>query len=148
MKQKGFLMIFVTIAVLICLTGCTGKTRYQFSRPLDSICSIEIVDISGEGARTDQELGKITVIQALDSSDWNQFLDGLQDIPCWKYWNDPPQYIRNHAIQVGYEDGTIEMLSSSSSGLCAEIDGVYTVINYNWFYFDDEAFLELLSSYI
>lgn len=57
-------MIFVTIAVLICLTGCTGKTRYQFSRPLDSICSIEIVDISGEGARTDQELGKITVIQA------------------------------------------------------------------------------------
>lgn len=147
LKRKGFSIILGASVILTYLTGCTGETRYQFSQPLDSICSIEVVDISGDDVRTNQELGKVTVIQPLFSSDWEPFLNSLQDIPCWKYWNDPPQDIRNKAIQIRYEDGTIEILSSSSSGLCAELNGVYTVLDYNCFYFDEEMFLGLLNIY-
>lgn len=147
MKLRKIIISLLIIAVLLYLASCQGRTKYQFSQSFDSIHSIEIIDIPGDGAQSDRELGKITIIQTISPTDWQLFLNSLQDIPCRKYWNDPPQYIRNRAVQITYKDGTIEILSSSSSGLCTEVNGFYKVIDYNRFYFDDEIFLAILNSY-
>lgn len=135
-------MLMVTTILLFC--GCRVKSGYQLSQSTSSIVSIEMVEVSGDGAEYLSYLGTITVICTLERNEWNNLLTDLQRVQCYSYLNDPWQCIRDEAICITYEDGTIELLSYPCAGVFRRIDESG---NYKGCYFNKEQFMELWNQY-
>ncbi len=146
--HKIKLSIFsLMIATVLLFCGCKIKEEYKFAQPVSSITSIEIVYVSRENLSKAHEFGSLTTICVLNPEDWNAFLYDFQNLKCWSHWNDPPNCIMKEAIQICYENGTIEMISANSSGTCIKVDGGYESDDFNWYYFDRDQFIELWNQY-
>ena len=139
MRQIKQFTIMLLVISMIFISGC-GQEFYKLERGASSIASIEIVYVS----RNDTRDLQVTTFCALERKDWNNFLDDLQRLPCWSYWNDPPQSVRDEAIQIRYKDGMVELISTYSSGI---FTSDYESLDYNWYYFDAEQFLAFWKQY-
>lgn len=143
---KLFVLFLATVAIFL-LCGCEIEANYKFAQPFSSITSIQTVYISRENLENPNDFGEVIVYSALDPCEWNTLLSDLQNIQCWRYWNDPPNCTRGRAIQICYENGTIEMVGARSSGTCIKVEDDYKSDDYNWYYFDDEQFTKIWNQY-
>ena len=126
MKKCRFSIVFIAVLFLFC--DCQTYYEYAFEQSLDQVDQVYIVS-EEDGVEVQRECDI-------------EILEEIRALPCQKYWNDPPHKILPPYIFIEYNNGAIEKISASSNYY--EIEETW---DYDWEYFDSDAFLEILQKY-
>ena len=133
--RKPF-VIYLTILIIILLSSCQSTFKFELSKSLGEVDTIEIIEIFSDS-------GEEKVLNKLDIEKASLLIDEIKKLSCYKDWNDPCQTLNGIAIKVIYFDGNYEIITS-----CA--NAVYSNgrISYGREYFDKSAFDDLITKYI
>lgn len=89
------------------LISCQSKGTYHFSQPLEQIDTIEIIERNYAGTI-------VKVLNVLDKEEYAQILEDIKELPCYLWWNDPPNGIEGKAIKITYLNKEIDYLTERS----------------------------------
>lgn len=102
--------VIIMILILLILTGCSRiPETYQFTAPIDSIKSIELIqnnNPNGEG--TNEEF--FVILKSLDKTDSEDFMHAVYEIPTKRVGTPPPWGYGPYFARVTYSNGDIDIL--------------------------------------
>ena len=138
MKRIIILLIIVLAMLVCCSCGLVGDQRY--------VCDVEKVD-SVQIIRLDDYIEgeyryDYTVLSEI--SDYETFVSQLNEVDHSVNWGDPRQLDEQYVvIRINYSNGEWDMLHADAQWFHRS-----GVIQYGYFFFDDEQFDSLISDYL
>ncbi len=136
MKRKLSLALLI---VLLCLNGC-GKYSYSPVQPVENVEKIEAFYWSNYSPYKYNDLLYVDA-DPISVTHWDGFFPALEQLPCHKYFHDPPQGVSDWVIRITYEDESVELISAS--GCLYYNQDKWTE---RYYYFDKDAFDTLIQS--
>lgn len=142
MRVKRVLYLF--FAVLFLLPGCVFdiSAPYTFRQSKENIVCIEILTQINEQAAWDD---RFEVVNTLDTSLHNTFIDRLASIKGQNFINPPSTSFDLYVICITYADGEKEYISSCNNGY--RLPGGEIQLDTYWFS-DKEGFDALIAQYM
>lgn len=137
--KKSILLIFATLLSLLC--GCEKEQQYMLGQAHEYVQAIEIIYVSPYQTCVNEALLQMEAIIAVDKAEWENFFCKFSEISCNAYFHDPSWSVCGDVIRITYEDGSADLISAYG-GLYYS-DGEW---QYQYLYFDTEAFDVLISS--
>lgn len=145
--MKHLRMFFILFTTILTLFGCNRRERYAFSEGVENICSVQIVDVAVDECISLRNIGNINTTHDIDKDALSSFIDDLKNIPCYKYWNDPLNYIAGTSIMIVYNSGIMELISPVSTAIFTPEGSHGGKWRYTRYYFDQDQFYNMVSRY-
>ena len=141
--MKKFFALYLLLLLLL-LSSCKSQEGYTFAQSFENIESIDIIYVSPYSAPPRKGFLEFEPVATVESEQWDVFFESFYNIPCSAYFLDPHHDLSGNVIRIIYLDGTHEVISAHT--------GVHIDTNNRWwypmYYFDIEAFGNLIDSYI
>ena len=139
MKKKVYVLLF--FAVMLFITACRHKNKYDFLNPTETIVTIAVVNLSFD----DETLVETEVKQV---GDINSFLNQFCNLDCYTYFGDPvaatPTGKENAVIKVIYDNGEYELINWSGQSKYTTERGLQYYAGYR--VFDEQQFETLIKN--
>lgn len=124
---------------------------YEFLRPTDQIEKIQIARIMEDldlyqypVSETFSMLDDATfTISTVKPEHLGTFLEDFSQVPCYQWANDPIPHLRDKALLITYQDGSVEWVCADGTFYW---DNTSSEAGMTWFYFDTEAFSNMLTT--
>lgn len=148
--MKHRLLFLWTICICL-LVGCDfsivqpQEVPYEFLQGADQIDSIEIVYRDHYDKSVEEE--DFLVLKVLDASEYQTLIQAVTDLQ-GGYRVPPPSALGYYIVKITYQDGTKELVGSYGCGHITPDGKLESVTHFNYSFFDNEAFLNMISSFL
>ncbi len=115
------------------LLGCSRNYELPLHQETDQIIKIEL---------SEHTSGKRVVLCTLSSSEMLPFMEKLEAVSCYRYFNDP-ETDNDLSVYLYYQNGDIDILGT---GICDIISDSST--QKGWYHLDAGELWDLFSNYI
>ena len=119
----------LSILFLFLLVGCEKNYELPLSQQKSQIIKIELCEHTS---------GKRVILHELDPGDVLPFMEKLEAVSCFRYFNDPPTDNGYLSVSLYYENGETDILGT----------GICDTAKKGWYYLDTDETWELFSNYI
>lgn len=120
----------LAILILFLLVGCSQKSyELPLSQQASQIVKIELCEHTS---------GKRVILCELNPSDILPFMEKLEAVSCYRYFNDPPSDNGYLSVYLYYKNGETDILGT----------GICDTAKKGWYYLDAGETWELFSNYI
>ena len=143
LKCAGYLLAAALIVPILIFFGyplVVAFSGYAFPAPVhqdvSNIASIEILDTS---------LQREDVIDTLDDSEIQPFMDILLEMKSARYVNDPADRLGDFTVKITYSDGSTDFIGTE---ICAYYSPDGRDESRGWYYVENEKLLDLINDYI
>ena len=133
MKKIYILLIIIALLFLL-LFSCQRTYELPLHQQTSQITKIELCDHTS---------GKRVVLCELNEAEFLPFMEKLEAVSCYRYFNDPSTDNGFLSVYLYYEDGIIDILGT---GMCDTTSIVST--RKGWYYLDGSETWDLFSEYI
>ena len=130
--MKKICILLSLLSFLLC--GCNQKYELPLHQEASQITKIEL---------SDHTSGKRVVLHELTKTEVLPFMEKLEAVSCYRYFNDPATDNGYLSVYLYYENGDIDILGT---GICDTTSDSSS--QKGWYYLDAGETWELFSNYV